>query len=160
MQEAPVIYKRMVTDRSRNWLPKVEELAQGKENAIVIVGAGHLVGAEGVVELLKKKGFKISAGIATCRGKTCCLRVRLHVPACLSHSLRVSSGSEVSVVVDPVGEFFRGVLPAFTDRLRRPNQDCSTSQSGSDTGSRFKKLHESALNPSIRIVSDSTKPFG
>ena len=60
MQEAPVIYKRMVTDRSRNWLPKVEELAQGKENAIVIVGAGHLVGAEGVVELLKKKGFKIT----------------------------------------------------------------------------------------------------
>jgi len=60
MQEAPVIYKRMVTDRSRNWLPKVEELAQGKENAIVIVGAGHLVGTEGVVELLRKKGFKIT----------------------------------------------------------------------------------------------------
>jgi uncharacterized protein YbaP (TraB family) len=60
MQEAPVIYKRLVTDRSRRWVPKIEELAQGKENAIVIVGAGHMVGPEGVVELLKKKGYKIS----------------------------------------------------------------------------------------------------
>jgi uncharacterized protein len=60
MQESPVIYKRMLTDRNRNWLPKIEELAKGKENAIVIVGAGHLVGTEGVVELLKKKGAKIT----------------------------------------------------------------------------------------------------
>jgi uncharacterized protein YbaP (TraB family) len=60
MQEAPVIFKRLVTDRNRNWLPKIEELAKGKENAIVIVGAGHLVGPEGVVELLKKKGLKVT----------------------------------------------------------------------------------------------------
>jgi len=60
MQESPVIYKRLVTDRSRRWVPKIEELAQGKENAIVIVGAGHLVGPEGVVELLKKKGYKVT----------------------------------------------------------------------------------------------------
>jgi uncharacterized protein YbaP (TraB family) len=60
MQESPVIYKRLVTDRTRRWVPKVEELARGKQNAIVIVGAGHLVGADGLVELLRKKGFKIT----------------------------------------------------------------------------------------------------
>ena len=59
MKDAPVIYKRMVTDRTRSWIPKVEELTKRKDNAIVIVGAGHLVGPEGLVELLKKKGFKI-----------------------------------------------------------------------------------------------------
>jgi uncharacterized protein YbaP (TraB family) len=58
-EEAPVIYKRLVTDRNRNWLTKIEELIRGKENTVVIVGAGHLVGANGVVELLKKKGYKV-----------------------------------------------------------------------------------------------------
>jgi uncharacterized protein YbaP (TraB family) len=59
MKDAPVIYKRMVTDRTRNWMPKIEELTKRKDNAIIIVGAGHLVGQEGLIELLKKKGFKI-----------------------------------------------------------------------------------------------------
>jgi len=58
-EEAPVIFKRLVTDRNHRWVPQIEELARGKENAIVIVGAGHLVGTNGVVELMKKKGLKI-----------------------------------------------------------------------------------------------------
>jgi uncharacterized protein YbaP (TraB family) len=59
-KESPAIYKRLLTDRNRNWLPKIEELARGQKNAIVIVGAGHLVGKEGVVELLKQKGWKVT----------------------------------------------------------------------------------------------------
>ena len=57
--ESPVIYKRLVTDRNRTWLPKIEELIKGKEPAVVIVGAGHLVGAQSLVELLKEKGYKV-----------------------------------------------------------------------------------------------------
>ena len=60
MEEAPVIFHRLLTDRNRRWLPKIEELLRGKENAIVIVGCGHLVGANGVVALLKNKGYKIA----------------------------------------------------------------------------------------------------
>ena len=60
MEEAPVIFHRLLTDRNRRWLPKIEELLRGKENAIVIVGAGHLVGTNGVVALLKNKGYKIA----------------------------------------------------------------------------------------------------
>jgi uncharacterized protein YbaP (TraB family) len=56
MKESPAIYKRMLTDRNQNWVPRIEELARGKKNAIVIVGAAHLVGKAGVVELLRKKG--------------------------------------------------------------------------------------------------------
>jgi len=58
--DAPAIYKRLVTDRNHTWLPRLEELAKGKENVIVIVGAGHLVGTNGVVELMKGKGFKVT----------------------------------------------------------------------------------------------------
>ena len=60
MQEAPTIFKRLLTDRSKSWVPKIEEFLSGDKNVIVIVGAAHLVGKEGVVELLKKKGFKVT----------------------------------------------------------------------------------------------------
>jgi uncharacterized protein YbaP (TraB family) len=59
-EQAPVIFRRLVTDRNRRWVPKIEELLTGGRNAIVIVGAGHLVGSEGVVELLRKKGLKVT----------------------------------------------------------------------------------------------------
>jgi uncharacterized protein YbaP (TraB family) len=58
-QEQPAIFKRLLTDRTRQWVPKVEELLRSGQNAIVIVGAGHLVGDDGLVELLRKKGLKI-----------------------------------------------------------------------------------------------------
>ena len=58
--QSPAIYKRLVTDRNRAWLPKIEEMLRSGKNGIVIVGAGHLVGSEGVVELLKKKGLKVT----------------------------------------------------------------------------------------------------
>lgn len=60
MREAPIIFKRLLTDRNQRWVPKIQELLRGDKNAIVIVGAGHLVGSEGVVELLKKKGLKVT----------------------------------------------------------------------------------------------------
>jgi uncharacterized protein YbaP (TraB family) len=59
MTEAPAVYKRLVTDRNRRWVPQIEEFLNGNKNAIVIVGAAHLVGKEGVVQLLKDKGYKI-----------------------------------------------------------------------------------------------------
>ncbi len=59
-QEAPQVFKKMVSDRTASWVPKVDELLHGSQNAIVIVGAGHLIGADGLVELLKKKGVKVT----------------------------------------------------------------------------------------------------
>jgi uncharacterized protein YbaP (TraB family) len=60
MREAPAVFKRLVTDRNQRWVSKLEELLNGNKNVIVIVGAAHLVGNEGVVELLKKKGLKVT----------------------------------------------------------------------------------------------------
>jgi uncharacterized protein YbaP (TraB family) len=60
VEEEPVLYKRLLTDRNNRWAPKIEEQCRGDKNVIIIVGAGHLVGKEGVVELLKKKGLKVT----------------------------------------------------------------------------------------------------
>lgn len=59
-KEAPAIYKRLLTDRSASWVPKIQEWLRGNKNVIVIVGAGHLVGREGVVELLRGRGLKVN----------------------------------------------------------------------------------------------------
>jgi len=60
VEEAPAIYKRLITDRNERWVPKIEELLKADKSALVIVGAGHLVGKQGVVELLRKKGWKVT----------------------------------------------------------------------------------------------------
>lgn len=60
VQESPVIYKRLISDRNQSWVPRIEELLSGNKRAIVVVGAGHLVGNDGVVELLKKKKLKVT----------------------------------------------------------------------------------------------------
>lgn len=56
----PSLFKKLVTNRTESWMPEVDKLLKGSRNAIVIVGAGHLVGPDGMVELLKKKGVKVS----------------------------------------------------------------------------------------------------
>jgi hypothetical protein len=56
MHARPELRDRLLVDRNKRWLPKIEELAAGPEPAMVIVGAGHLVGPDSVVELLQKDG--------------------------------------------------------------------------------------------------------
>jgi uncharacterized protein YbaP (TraB family) len=56
----PALYKPLVTDRNRRWLPQVEELLKSNDNSLVVVGALHLVGQGGLLELLRKKGYTIT----------------------------------------------------------------------------------------------------
>ena len=55
----PELFERLVTVRNRAWLPRIEELLQGDEAAMVVVGALHLVGPEGLVEMLRERGYRI-----------------------------------------------------------------------------------------------------
>ncbi|MDX1496437.1 MAG: TraB/GumN family protein [Salinisphaeraceae bacterium] len=54
----PRMYNRFLRDRNRDWMPTVLDLLKQKENALVIVGALHMVGDEGLVELLRKSGYR------------------------------------------------------------------------------------------------------
>jgi uncharacterized protein YbaP (TraB family) len=51
------IYERLVIERNRKMVSKIEEYLKEKETFFIIVGAGHLVGNQGIIELLKGKGF-------------------------------------------------------------------------------------------------------
>lgn len=45
--------------RNRNWISQIRSLT-GQKTIIFAVGAGHLVGQYGVLELLKKEGYKLT----------------------------------------------------------------------------------------------------
>jgi uncharacterized protein YbaP (TraB family) len=49
----------LLIDRNTAWIPKIVEILESDENAMVVVGTGHLVGRKSVVQLLRRKGYKI-----------------------------------------------------------------------------------------------------
>jgi uncharacterized protein YbaP (TraB family) len=51
------IYEKLVVERNKKMVSKIEEYLKEKETFFVVVGAGHLVGNQGIIELLKGKGF-------------------------------------------------------------------------------------------------------
>jgi uncharacterized protein YbaP (TraB family) len=53
------MYERLLVNRNRNWLPKLEALLSRKGRAFVVVGAAHLVGPDGLIAMLKAKGYKV-----------------------------------------------------------------------------------------------------
>jgi uncharacterized protein YbaP (TraB family) len=59
MKEFPEVYQRLIVDRNRAWLPKIESFLSQNENYLVVVGAGHLAGKNGLIEMLKAKGYTV-----------------------------------------------------------------------------------------------------
>ncbi len=51
------IYEKILYERNRSMASKIEDYLRTKETYFVIVGAGHLVGNQGIIEILKGKGF-------------------------------------------------------------------------------------------------------
>lgn len=52
----PALYESLLAARNRKWLPKIEALLNDDRNYLVIVGTGHLVGHDSVIELLNRDG--------------------------------------------------------------------------------------------------------
>ena len=61
MAEFPEVEKVLLHDRNARWIPKLKTYLADSTPTMVIVGAGHLCGAKGLVALLEKGGFKVTA---------------------------------------------------------------------------------------------------
>ena len=59
LKSDPVMYQRLLVERNRNWMPKIEALFARKGRALVVVGAAHLVGPDGLLAMLKAKGYTV-----------------------------------------------------------------------------------------------------
>ena len=66
-RKTPVSYRMVNTDRNKAWLPKLEaRLKDGKDDTLVVVGALHLLGSDGVVEQLRARGYTVERVCSAC----------------------------------------------------------------------------------------------
>ncbi len=64
-REHPQAYARLLGDRNSAWLPRLVTLFDGSTPALVIVGAAHLSGDDGLVAHLTRRGYRIQAVMQT-----------------------------------------------------------------------------------------------
>ena len=53
------VFEKLVNERNKKMASKIGNFLKAKETYFVIVGAGHLVGNEGIIELLKREGYRV-----------------------------------------------------------------------------------------------------
>jgi uncharacterized protein len=58
-RQFPALYQLLVTNRNKHWEPQLQQLLHEKDNYFVVVGALHLVGDGGLLQLMRKDGFKV-----------------------------------------------------------------------------------------------------
>jgi hypothetical protein len=58
-RDAPSLYQGMIVARNRRWTKQISAILKRSGVQFVAVGAGHLVGPEGVPELLRKQGLQV-----------------------------------------------------------------------------------------------------
>jgi uncharacterized protein YbaP (TraB family) len=59
VQQDKQMYERLIVDRNREWLPHIDALFTRRGAAFVVVGAAHLVGPDGLVQMLRAKGYTV-----------------------------------------------------------------------------------------------------
>jgi uncharacterized protein YbaP (TraB family) len=59
-EDYPDLYEKLISGRNRGWMPAIEGLLAGRRDAMVVVGAMHLVGEDGIIEMLRQKGYTVT----------------------------------------------------------------------------------------------------
>ena len=55
----PAMGERMLGTRNQKWIPKIESYLRSGQTYFVVAGAAHMGGADGVLALLRARGYKI-----------------------------------------------------------------------------------------------------
>jgi uncharacterized protein len=53
------LYQTLIVDRNNKWMKDITNYLNGSVNTMIIVGAAHLAGPDGLVNLLRKRGYKV-----------------------------------------------------------------------------------------------------
>ncbi|HAJ76305.1 MAG TPA: TraB/GumN family protein [Gammaproteobacteria bacterium] len=57
--ETPDLYDSLLRQRNLRWIPQIEQMLRDSDTEFVLVGAAHLVGEDGLLQLLQAKGYQI-----------------------------------------------------------------------------------------------------
>ncbi len=68
----PRLYQRINVNRNDAWVPKIRRILDqpGDDDALVVVGALHLLGDDGVVEKLRARGYQVERICSACKTGT------------------------------------------------------------------------------------------
>ena len=58
-RDAPAAYRTLIIERNRRWAERILQLRASGGRIFMVVGAGHLVGPDGVPALLRARGIKV-----------------------------------------------------------------------------------------------------
>lgn len=58
-RDFPSLSSRLIDVRNRNWMPKIEGYLRSGKTYFVVVGAGHMGGPNGLLALLRVRGYQI-----------------------------------------------------------------------------------------------------
>ena len=66
--ETPVTYRIINVERNDAWVPQLQQMLDGAKqgDTMVVVGAMHLLGSDGVVDKLRAKGYKVERICSAC----------------------------------------------------------------------------------------------
>lgn len=56
---SPVLYERLIAGRNRRWTEQILQRLAGSGTTVIVVGAGHLTGPDGVPALLRARGVAV-----------------------------------------------------------------------------------------------------
>jgi uncharacterized protein YbaP (TraB family) len=56
-KDSPELFRKLTIDRNRKWLPRISQMLNDDSNYLVIVGALHLIGHDGIIDLLQRNGY-------------------------------------------------------------------------------------------------------
>ena len=59
MRDYPGIYQSLLVTRNNNWMPHIERMMRDNKVEMVLVGALHLVGKDGLLQQLRDKGYTV-----------------------------------------------------------------------------------------------------
>jgi len=60
MEAFPAVREQVLIQRNRNWIAPIERLFGTEAQTLVVVGVGHLVGEDSVLEMLQAKGYTVT----------------------------------------------------------------------------------------------------
>jgi len=58
-RDYPLLADRLLTNRNRKWIPKIEGYLRSGRTYFVVAGAAHMGGPNGVLALLRQRGYRI-----------------------------------------------------------------------------------------------------
>jgi uncharacterized protein YbaP (TraB family) len=55
----PDLYQTLIVQRNQDWMPEIKQMLDRGQTPFIVVGAGHVTGPDGLVEMLRQDGYTV-----------------------------------------------------------------------------------------------------